>query len=378
MLEAHLTDWRGRRASALENGTLRAVFLPGGGHLASLTLLAGPAKGINPLWEVPWASQEPDEFRPVRDLDRYGGPPEARLLASIMGHNPCIDFFGPPSAAEEDAGLTVHGEAPVANWEVEPGEHGMIATADLPYARLWVKRTLTAAPGSSILTVATEVENESDAPREIGWQEHATFGPPFLEKGVTTFDASATRGRTNPTVFARVQRLKVNADFTWPLAPHVGGGEVDLRVFPADPASGDFTGQLMDPARETAWMTAVNPRLGLVCGYLWRRAEFPWLGLWDENLDRLTLPWAGTTLARGMEFGLSPFPAGKEAMQTLGSLFGVPVLTTLQPGETRHATWRVFVAPVPAGCTGVTAVDGSPTAGPITLTLAGGGKVALA
>jgi hypothetical protein len=375
---AHLTDWRGRRAYAFENGVLRAVFLPGGGHLASLAFLDGPAKAINPLWEVPWESIEPDEFRPVRDLDRYGGPPEARLLASIMGHNLCLDYFGGPSAAEEDAGLTVHGEASVAAWEVEPGEHGLTATAELPYARLWLKRTISPAPGAAGAVVTTEVENEAGESREIGWQEHATFGPPFLEKGETVFDASATAGRTNPATFARKQRLGVGADFTWPRVPRAAGGDVDLRLFPADEASGDFTTQLMDSARPTAWVTAVNPRLGLLCGYLWHRADFPWLGMWDENLDRLQHPWDGRTLARGMEFGLSPFPQGKEAMRTLGSLFGTPTLATLRAGETRRATWRVFLAPVPAGCAGVADVTGAPDAGPVTITLRGGVAVRVA
>ena len=122
----------------------------------------------------------------------------------------------------------------------------------------------------------------------------------------------------------------------------------------------------------------MNPQLGLLCGYVWRRADFPWLGMWDEHRDRVAPPWGGRTVARGLEFGLSPFAHGKAAMQKLGSLFGVPVLGTLKAGETRKAAWRIFIAPVPAGCAGVQDVAGSPDGGSLRVTLAGGSVMELA
>ncbi len=347
----------GRRIIHLENDTLRVGVLPGGGHLASLELKAGNGAGVNPLWDVPWPSMEPEAFAAARDLANYGGPPEGRLLASIMGHNLCLDFFGGPSKAEEAAGLTVHGEASVAAWRF--AAHGgageptrLDGEADLPYAGLKVRRTLSLAARDAVLRVDTDVENLRDAPREIGWQEHATFGPPFLEKGVTAFDLSAGRCLTNPEAFARRHRLPPGREFTWPVAPGADGAPRDLRVFPADEASGDFTTQLMEPGRESAWLTAVNPRLKLLCGYLWKTADFPWTGNWEENLDRLQPPWSGRTLARGMEFGVSPFAQGREAMQKLGRLFGVPTLATLPGRGRRKAVFHAFLSPVPSTWTG--------------------------
>src|SRR6185503_10282920 len=114
-----------RKVVRIENDVLRVGVLPGGGHLGSLELKTGNGAGVNPLWNVPWPSMEPDAFVAARDLANYGGPPEGRLLASIMGHNLCIDFFGGPSKAEEAEGLTVHGEASVATWAFEThGEPG--------------------------------------------------------------------------------------------------------------------------------------------------------------------------------------------------------------------------------------------------------------
>ena len=49
----------------------------------------------------------------------YGGGSDARLLAGIMGHNLCLDIFGPPSDEEALAGLTAHGEGSVAAYELD-------------------------------------------------------------------------------------------------------------------------------------------------------------------------------------------------------------------------------------------------------------------
>ena len=55
-----------------------------------------------------------------------------------------------------------------------------------------------------------------------------------------------------------------------------------------------------------------------------RGATFPWLGIWEENLSRPFLPWAGTSITRGMEFGVSPMPEPRRQMIDRGKLFGVP------------------------------------------------------
>ena len=57
---------------------------------------------------------------------------------------------------------------------------------------------------------------------------------------------------------------------------------------------------------------------------MWKRSDFPWLGIWEENHSRTQSPWNGETLARGMEFGVSPFPETRRAMIDRGKLFGVP------------------------------------------------------
>ena len=206
------TGLAGRKINWVENEAMRAGILPGGCHIGSVYLKKGAAAELNPLWEVPWPSMEPSEYSPEQHAEAYGGPPEARLLASIMGHNLCLDYFGPPSAEEEAAGLTVHGEAPVAEWEfgIASGvDADLVGRVELLRANLEVHRTFTLANRDPVMRVDTEILNLADWDHSFGWQEHATFGPPFIEKGVTLFDASATAGFVDPKELTPWQRTEV-------------------------------------------------------------------------------------------------------------------------------------------------------------------------
>ncbi len=101
------TEYRGRRAVQIENDHLRLTATIEGGHIAEI--LHKPS-GINPLG-LPHG--RPSSLPPTTGTrhPEYGNDAESKLLAGIMGHNLCLDVFGPPSPEEAHAGLTVHGEA---------------------------------------------------------------------------------------------------------------------------------------------------------------------------------------------------------------------------------------------------------------------------
>src|SRR6185436_9249542 len=112
--------------------------------------------------------------------------------------------------------------------------------------------------------------------------------------------------------------------FDWPLAPRAGGGVADLRQFTGAARSNAYTTHLMDTSVDDAFFLAFSPRLRVAFGYVWSRRDFPWLGIWEENHSRTHAPWSGTTLARGMEFGVSPMPESRREMIDRGRLFEVP------------------------------------------------------
>ena len=314
------TIFHGRRAAQISNGVVRVSVLAGGGHIAEISLVE---KGVNPLWVPPWPSIEPTDFDP-RVHSEYGNDAESRLLAGIMGHNLCFDFFGPPSEEEAAAGLTVHGEASVVTWEItQPNEGELRAAAELPLAQMRVERGLRLS--GAMVIVSETAENRSAVDRAVGWTQHVTLGPPFVAGGRTVFHAPATRSKVLESDFTGGKgRMQIGAEFDWPLCPAIDGGTIDLRRTSAAAVSAGYTAHLMDPVKEQAWFTAFNPDLEVLFGYVWRRSDFPWLGIWEENHCREHKPWNGRSVTRGMEFGVSPMPEPRRNMIDRGSLLGVP------------------------------------------------------
>ena len=311
--------FRNRRAVAIENGDLRLSACLEGGHIAEVF---DKRSGINPLWTPPWPSIEPSSFNASAHAE-YGAGIDAQLLAGIMGHNLCLDIFGGPTEEEAAAGLTPHGEASVAPYDADVAGSGeaMTMRAHLPVARIAFERRIE-LHGRAV-RISESVTNLAGVDRPIGWTQHVTLGPPFLEQGVTVFESSATESKTYESAFGAADYLRAGAEFNWPHAPGIAGGTSDLRCLAHNPASSAYTAHLMSRAREHAFFVAFSPPHRLAFGYVWRRADFPWMGIWEENHSRPSPPWNGRTLARGMEFGVSPFPESRRAMVDRGTLFGV-------------------------------------------------------
>jgi len=75
--------------------------LEAGGHICELNLNA--CSGVNPLWRPPWETIDPSEYLTTKHAEKYGEPPDGRLLAGIAGHSLSFDHFGPPSPEETAA-----------------------------------------------------------------------------------------------------------------------------------------------------------------------------------------------------------------------------------------------------------------------------------
>ena len=94
-----------RKVVRIENDELIVTVTVEGGHIAEII---EKKSGVNPLWTPPWASIEPSTYS-AESNPEYGNDSESKLLSGILGHNLCLDIFGPPSEAEYAAGITVHG-----------------------------------------------------------------------------------------------------------------------------------------------------------------------------------------------------------------------------------------------------------------------------
>ena len=129
---------------------------------------------------------------------------------------------------------------------------------------------------------------------------------------------------------------------------------VDLRyleVTPQPGAKSDVTSFVFGDGVEWGWVTAAQPAQGLLLGYVWRTADYPWLNIWRFR--------DGTKrLARGLEFGTTGIhrpPA--ELLKQGGRRFGRPTFAYLEPDETATREFLMFLVEIPKDFAGVESVQ---------------------
>jgi len=201
-----------------------------------------------------------------------------------------------------------------------------------------------------------EAVNLSSYDRPISWNEHVTFGPPFLEAEHTWFDMPATRSKVCPASYSRRFFLQPDAEFTWPNAPTKDRKRMSLRTTPAH-RFGHYTTQLLDPALEIGFIAGCNPRLKLLVIYAFRRADFPWVGNWEERYNRTPAPWQGKTFCRGLEFSTTPFPIPRRETIEQGPLFGEPTYRWLPAKSNARVRFLILLFEVPETFRGVASVS---------------------
>jgi hypothetical protein len=325
-----------RKACQIENDQVRVTVLAEGGHIAELL---NKATGVNPLWIPPWPSIEPSTWDAAK-YPEYGNDGESKLLSGIGGQNLCLDIFGGPSPEEALAGVPVHGEGSVVPYSLTAEGDRITQQATFPLAQIEFQRLLE-LNGASVRVTET-VKSLAAFDRPIGWTQHVTLGPPFLERGLTRFQLNATKSKVIESDFTAGKGYqKTGAEFKWPFVPHKNGGTVDLRVYPDYKMSGGYTAHLMNPEDTVSYFEGWNPTSKTWLRYEWNRADFPWCGIWEENCARTHAPWNGKTITRGMEFGVSPMPESRKQMIERGSLFGVPGYRWLGARETLRASYLI-------------------------------------
>lgn len=308
----------GRRAAQIENDLLRVTVLEEGGHIAEVF---DKRARVSPLWIPHWASVEPSAFG-LCQQDQFGAGPDAKLLAGIMGHNLCLDLFGGPSPEEAVSGLTVHGESSVDCYDINETSSALLLQVTLPLAQLRFTRSIQ-LQGQHVRIHET-VENLGAMDRPLAWTQHVTLSPPFLDPATTQFRTSMARSIVSETDPGFAAYLSPGSEFTWPMAHRPDGGQADLRQMHATAPASGYTASLAAQGSDDAYWVAYAPEFRLAFGYIWKRADFPWLGIWEENCSRQASPWDGRTITRGMEFGASPFPESRREMVERNRLLGTP------------------------------------------------------
>jgi hypothetical protein len=371
------TRHRGRSAHRIANDKIEMHWLTGGGHVAKFSPLEGPAANVNLVWDSPWQTIEPQNYSAKKHAAKYGGGAVAQMLAAYTGHALCLDYFGMPSPTEEAAGLPLHGEAGFRRWAVakksiRAGEIKFVTRGAAPSAGLTITREIILRENESVAVVREIVANKNKRDRYFQWVQHATFGPPLLKENESVCIVPGTRSKTSSDDYDGNCALATDQEFDWPNAPAAGGGTLDIsqpfsrkgKGFVATTLLGSGESEAQEGNHTTkeekqrrgaadaaaspfTYVAVLNWRLGILTGYIFRRADFPWAAIWEENQARQASPWHGTSQARGLEFGNTPFPLGLHHAITNGPLFDTPSVGYLQAHAKKTAAYALFAAEVP-------------------------------
>jgi hypothetical protein len=356
---ASRVKWRGRHAIRLSNEEIELTALNGGGHIAEFRFVPDAGRSqANMLWESPWEGAMPGTLQARRLAGKYGPKGVGEFLVSYTGHALCLDYFGMPSGDEVGQGLPLHGEAAGQNWRVIHGAARSGATlatwrVKLPSAGLAFERELALGKGESVAVFHESVTNQRDADHYFHWVQHVTFGAPLLDPECSRVFLSGSQAKTWPLGYEGKSLASADREFYWPNAPREREGTADLSIPFAERGTGFVVSVLLDVNRTIQFVAALNWQLGLIFGYLFRREDFPWVAVWEENCARDYAPWKGTTQARGMEFGTTPMPIGKEAIFLAGQLFDTPGWKRIPSRATQTVVYAAFLAEVPKSWRGV-------------------------
>ncbi len=313
----------GRDAYVLTNGKMRVSMVAGGGFLGEIRLTTGDGKrDINPMRVPHYPTIDPDTYDDSKHNALYGSDAHRWLHSGYLGNYLCFPIYGPPSsAAEGRAGLGNHGEAALVRW-TKRGEQSdsqsitLETEANLPLSQFRIRRRITMYKDSPTIKVEEWATNSRAYDRPFMWMQHATFGPPFIAPGKSILRLSAVKSGTE-------------------------GAALTDRVMPAEPKTGSYTALLLDPKRDQQFFALSNADVPLSVVYVFPTAEHKWVGDWMENQRNTSIPWAGKTTARGIEFGSSPYAEGLKKAIERGTMFDTPTYRWIESHET-IGTWYVI------------------------------------
>lgn len=266
------------------------------------------------------------------------------------GHFICFDRWGPSSPEDQALGIPFHGEASKISWVLDQGpvlreEHYFAEmSCRLPIVKLGINRKIYLSENSAVFRIVEEISNHGDSKKAFNLVQHPTIGTPFLDEN-TLVDTKVDSG------FSQAGNLPpASADlFTWPEAV-VDGDTTDLRYLSGDHSWWQAVVTfILDESGNYGWVTAVNPSLNLMVGYIWPVADYPWLNLW-LNLNN------HEPFARGLEFGTTGLHQPWPEVLATDTILGKKLYEEIDVDEEIIKSYYAFLSEVPSDYRGVGSV----------------------
>ena len=317
----------------LQNKAVRCRIDPAGGGIVEFRF---KDNSVNPL---NWRSTPEED------------PEQKKDGIVLQGHFLCLDRWGAPSAAEQKQGVPFHGEAPRVMWSTKSHaanrRHLRVSMeCVLPLAQLSCKREVYFGGGKgsgSVMRILETVTNTGKLGRILNIVQHPSIAPPFLDES-TLVDSNADLGFLQMDD-GSIPSSKKKA-YAWPNIV-IKNKKHDLRRFRNDVPSGhDVSSFRFKKKQRNGWVTACNPKQGILLGYVWTTKDYPWLNIWRYIAD-------GKVQARGLEFGTTGLHQPFEVLLKRRRALKRPLYEYLDAGQRQQKQYYMFLAKVPADFKGV-------------------------
>jgi hypothetical protein len=271
-------------------------------------------------------------------------PENNKAGAPYQGHFLCLGRWGEPSAGEIKAGLPNHGQIANIPWNQVETNHDTILEMQTSgkLEGLSVERKIVLDQHEAIFIVKENVMNVNPLGRLFSMVQHPTLAAPFLDNQIIVntnasigFDQQDYQDIANHTIQWH------NDSIAWDNSTrrnHFIDRTDIVRSFQVDANS------------SYGWITAYSPSSNILIGYIWPRADYPWVHIWENVKD-------GNLIYMGLEFGDTaihqPF---NEILKTAVNLFGESTVGFIDAGETIEKKYISFIAEPELEFNGITDV----------------------
>jgi hypothetical protein len=268
-------------------------------------------------------------------------PENNKAGAAYQGHFLCLGRWGEPSAGEMKAGLPNHGEIANIPWyEVETHQDTSLEMqTNALLEGLSIHRKIVLDKHNAVFMVKENVMNVNSLGRLFSMVQHPTLAAPFLDNHIIV--------NSNASIGFDQQDYKEIAphSITWK-NESIGWENLGRR--------NDFTNRTdivrsfqVDKRSRYGWITAYSPTSNILIGYVWPRADYPWLHIWENVND-------GDLIYMGLEFGDTaihqPF---NEILNTAVNLFGESTVGFIDAGQTIEKKYVSFLVQPDQGFNGI-------------------------
>ena len=250
--------------------------------------------------------------------------------AIFQGHFLCLGRWGAPSDGEIAKGVPHNGEQTVYNWDINSQtSNTLVMSYKAQLDLLSVKRTVSMPENNSIVYVTEDVKNYGTQGRLNNIVQHVTLGAPFLSTK-TLINSNFGKGFNQTDTINQLEKRY----FEFPIS-YRNEDTIDYRSC-AEPSNycASFIAKNGD---KYGWVTAFNPEINLIIGYVWKVEEYPWLNIWHHIEN-------GVPRSEGIEFGTcglgKPY---KTLVENNTSFFGHQSFEYIDAGETKTKNYIMFL-----------------------------------